>query len=234
MALWQEDVGEQKAMRAKAHTRVVPASSGSVSDLGSPMERQVGRLLGYLRLHIALLGAVILGATCAGAGAYMWTDEAGVVHFSDTPAPGARKVQGGRISTVHSEGARLDRMEGDIPFTWRQGAMIVKGAVNGAPARFIVDTGASIVVIPPAVAEAAGIATEQASRLLLQTAGGVVQAPQVRIRRLVIGPVERRDVAAVVQPIGNDPALGLLGMSVLGAYHVEVDRTRQVLRLRLR
>ena len=39
-----------------------------------------------------VLFAIIFGAGVAAAQAYKWTDENGVVHFSDRPAPGAEEI----------------------------------------------------------------------------------------------------------------------------------------------
>ena len=184
-------------------------------------------LLAAARLALAL---ALLSPAAAHAGLYRWVDGAGTVHFSDTPHPDARPVHPRRLDAVPAR--RAPYLE--VPFVRARGAMIVEGEVNGVPARFVVDTGASVVVIPPAIAAAAGIATRGAPRARMETAGGAVSVPLVRVRRLVVGPLVREDVQAAVQRVSREADLGLLGMSVLGAYRVEVDQARGVLRLHRR
>ena len=175
-----------------------------------------------------LLAGLLLSAPAAlQAKLYRWVDEAGVVHFSDTPHAGAQEVRPQRVETVPARKAPFL----EIPFVRRRDAMIVQGEVNGAPARFVVDTGASVLVIPPAVAEAAGISLRGVPRVRMETANGLVEVPTVRVQRLAIGPLVREGVEAVVQRISRDPTLGLLGMNILSDYRVEVDQARSVLRL---
>ncbi|RME80450.1 MAG: DUF4124 domain-containing protein, partial [Zetaproteobacteria bacterium] len=110
---------------------------------------------------------------------YQWTDEAGVVHFSDVPRQGARpKATKPLGSTTGPGAARVV----EIPFVREDGVMIVRGEACGVPMRWIVDTGASVVVVPPRVAEAARAAP--IGRAKLDTAGGPVRAPIVRLCRV--------------------------------------------------
>ena len=107
--------------------------------------------------------------------------------------------------------------------------MLVQGRVNKVPARFIVDTGANLVVIPPAVAARAGVRTRDAPMLTVRTAGGEIRAPKVLLDELAVGGVRRSGVAAVVQKVAADEDVGLLGMNFLSAYRMSVDHAAGVL-----
>ncbi|MDQ7010376.1 MAG: retropepsin-like aspartic protease [Mariprofundaceae bacterium] len=143
-------------------------------------------------------------------------------------------VHAGSLSTVTNPAFNLGKGRAQVPYRTVGNAMMVEGRVNGVAVRFIVDTGASFVVIPPVVARRAGIETAQASRVSVQTANGLVQAPLVNISRLEIGRLSQRQVSAVVQRISPDGQTGLLGMSFLSAYQMTVDQSHSMLLLEVR
>lgn len=176
-----------------------------------------------------LLAVGLFWATSAMAGIYSWTDADGRVHYTDRPVPGSHAHHGGGISSVENPDFNLAGFRRRIPFREQHGSMLVGGSVNGIPIRFIVDTGASLVVIPPAVAARAEIRTEGAPRVELQTANGRVRAPRIRLDELRLGPLGRRNVDAVVQRISDDGQTGLLGMSFLDAFRLTVDRDNRQL-----
>jgi len=100
------------------------------------------------------------------------------------------------------------RRRGDSHFTAR-------GEVNNTPMSFLVDTGASTVVLKPADAARAGIDTSRLSyTVAVQTANGTAYAAPVRLRSLSIGPIALADVEALVSKPGNLNE-NLLGMSFL-------------------
>lgn len=90
-----------------------------------------------------------------------------------------------------------------------------RGAVNGEPISFLIDTGAGAVVLTHEDAEAAGIDTASLSYSVpVATANGVTTAAPVRIESLKIGDLERNRVQAMVaRP--NALFTSLLGMSFL-------------------
>ena len=98
--------------------------------------------------------------------------------------------------------------------------------VNGGNITFMVDTGATIVALSWADARAAGIdpASLQFTETVM-TAAGPVKAASVRIGRLAIGSIERRDVAAGVLPEGVEGSrLGLSFLDTLSSYEISGDR----------
>ena len=101
------------------------------------------------------------------------------------------------------------------------------GAVNGRPVRFLIDTGATGVALSYRTAEAIGLPVEDlAFDRRTRTANGVAAVASVRLERLEIGGIVRRDVRATVSSPG---ALGvnLLGQSFLeslAGYERRADR----------
>lgn len=89
--------------------------------------------------------------------------------------------------------------------------------VNGAPTRFVVDTGASAIVLTQADALSAGIATEElifSGRAI--TANGQVETAPIRIDTLRLGELEDANVRAVVN--AGEMRESLLGMSYLNRF----------------
>lgn len=178
---------------------------------------------------VLLLAALALMPAAANAGIYTWTDAGGAVHYSDTPVHGATPVPLGQGNTVANPHYNQAALRKQIPYRDVQGQMHVAGRVNGVPVDFIVDTGASLVVIPRAVAAQAGI--EAAGSTRLQTANGMMDAPVARIRRLSVGALRADGVRAVVHDVDASGRMGLLGMNVLGGYRLTVDHDRHLLLL---
>jgi len=136
----------------------------------------------------------------------------------------------GGLSVVPNPSVNLDSLRSAVPYFQSGGSMVVAGSVNGVPLHFIVDTGASLVVIPPAIAEQAGLQAETGQMIRLQTANGQVSAPMVNVETIAVGELTRRDVTAVIQNFA-DGHTGLLGMSFLSAYKMTVDHENQLLLL---
>jgi aspartyl protease family protein len=79
----------------------------------------------------------------------------------------------------------------------------------------LVDTGATTVVLKPADAERAGIdLSTLAYTMPVDTANGTTFAAPVRLKSLSVGPIEVRDIEALVAAPGNLKE-SLLGMSFL-------------------
>jgi aspartyl protease family protein len=98
--------------------------------------------------------------------------------------------------------------------------------VDGTPVHFLVDTGASGVVLSPEDAERIGLVLgDRDFTLTMRTAGGFVRAAPVSLREVRIGALSQRDVEAMVNavPIGVS-LLGLSFLSRLDGYRVEGDR----------
>lgn len=92
----------------------------------------------------------------------------------------------------------------------------VAATVNGRSVDFLVDTGASVVALDRAAAEAIGIDTQAlAYTSRVMTANGMARAAPVMLGSIRIGAIERENVEAAVMDREGD-GLSLLGMSFLG------------------
>ena len=104
------------------------------------------------------------------------------------------------------------------------GHFITTGVVNGVSLRFIVDTGATSVVLPSADARRAGVNYLAGARSFTQTANGVVAVYNVKLDVLRVGDITVNNVdAAVIE--GDKLPFALLGMSFLNRMEMRRDGT---------
>ena len=94
----------------------------------------------------------------------------------------------------------------------RQGHYTVSGLINNAPIDFLIDTGATEVVIPAGLAERLNLARGRAKRA--STANGPVTVYQTNLEKLSIADLHFDNVSGVINP-GMRGNAALLGMSVL-------------------
>lgn len=162
------------------------------------------RNLGKMVQYAAIWGFIFLGAIVAVA---LWQD------IRDDIAPRQSVLQGGAIEVPRAP----------------DGHFYLTLDVNGVPTRFVVDTGATDIVLTRADAAAAGIDTD----LLIfsgraNTANGTVEIAPTRIETLALGDVVETDVRAVVN--GGEMDESLLGMSYLNRFsRLEIAEGRLVL-----
>jgi len=106
------------------------------------------------------------------------------------------------------------------------GLFYVNAIVNGAPVRFLVDTGATVIVLTPDDARRAGVGVESgAFSASAETANGRTSMARVVLDEVVVGATRTRALgAAVVQ--GNLPVslLGQNWLAQLGSVTIAGDR----------
>jgi clan AA aspartic protease (TIGR02281 family) len=127
-----------------------------------------------------------------------------------------------------------DRDMSTIRMDRSRGGWIADVVLNDARrARFLVDTGASVTVLSPELADALGIVPSPNARTMrLQTLAGQTEAPLVAISSLRLGELEARDVIAVIHDtVGLD---GILGNTFLARYTVTLDARQGLLTVRRR
>ena len=129
------------------------------------------------------------------------------VNLSGAPTPGA----GTRIVLTADRG----------------GHFLANGSVNGRVARFMVDTGATMVAMSQRDAERIGLNFQNAPQGMVRTANGDVPAHKVMLDSVRIGDVLVRSVDAVVLPASMDHVL--LGNSFLTRF--QMKRENDVLTL---
>lgn len=110
----------------------------------------------------------------------------------------------------------------------RDGHFYASGTVNGHPVRFMVDTGASMVVVSEAVAQAAGLRGGQAT--VFRTANGDLHGRVVGSVQVGVGPVEVTGLRVGVGLVGGDSDKALLGQNFLSRFNITLSGNEMVLR----
>jgi aspartyl protease family protein len=169
--------------------------------LVASQRRNLGRMVQYA----AVWSFIFIGAIVAVG---LWTD------IRNTVAP---------RQSVMMEGARIEvpqHVDGHYYLTLE---------VNGTPIRFVVDTGATDLVLSREDARRAGIDPDAlifSGRAL--TANGTVDTAPVTLGTVALGPAADTDVRAVVN--GTDMEDSLLGMAYLQRFdRLEISGGRLVL-----
>lgn len=109
--------------------------------------------------------------------------------------------------TVKKNGAVVVNLERN-----RYGHYVTSGFINNQQVEFLLDTGATDVVIPEAVAERLGLEKGRPARAM--TANGPVTVYQTRLDQLTIGGIRLTNIKASINPAMSPPGI-LLGMSAL-------------------
>jgi aspartyl protease family protein len=110
----------------------------------------------------------------------------------------------------------------------RNGHFYLDGSINGAPLRFMVDTGATYVSVSEAFARGAGLPRGVTG--YFNTANGSVQGEVVKGQSVRAGPYELLGLSVAVMPAGG--VEGLLGQNFLRRF--DVSQSGGELRLRPR
>lgn len=126
------------------------------------------------------------------------------------PAASAPAPQAAAASPPAKPAAQGDRL---VFLADQRGHFVLDVAVNGAPLRMLVDTGATFVALTPQDARAAGFSPRDLAFVgAARTAGGVVRVAPITLSEVSLDQVSIYDVrAAVIENLG----MSLLGMSFL-------------------
>lgn len=163
-----------------------------------------GQRAGRVMLIIAWLLAIALGTWLFG----NWQDG----RHNPNQVPQSR----------HGEGFIEVRL-----ISGKGGHYLLNGQINAEPVTFLLDTGATQVAIPQAVAERIGL--EKLAPVQVNTANGTARGWRTSVASLQLGDIQLREVAAIIVPNmeGNEV---LLGMSALK--HLEFTQRDGTLVLR--
>lgn len=96
----------------------------------------------------------------------------------------------------------------------------VEASVNGSPAQFLVDSGASVTTVSPDLAAAADLATGMRIASV-ETANGNVQMPVVTANQFNVGRIARADFTMFVNNADDTNVLGMNFLSSLSSWRVE-------------
>jgi clan AA aspartic protease (TIGR02281 family) len=209
------------------------------------------------RIAYPLVALLVSWALGASAEIYRWTDESGTIHFTENieEVPLAHRE---RARPATSAGAR-DRIQRIAPTASAPAAMSSEMARAGAPsatdkrvyrirvapgmggmrvnvrlddrvvAPFLIDTGASDVVIPQAVAQRLGIEVgPDTMKARYGTANGVIESPVVLLDSVELQGARANDVRA---SISASMPIGLLGLSFFNRFTYRIDATAGIVTL---
>jgi aspartyl protease family protein len=200
--------------------------------------------------------ALLLAPLAAAAEIYQWTDEQGRVHYTQSlsQVPARHRSQAelralapqkpARLQTYSSPaapapggsapraaaGKRAAGREVRVSVARAGTGMVVNVLVNGSVnAPFLVDTGATDVLIPASLAKRLGIQTGPESRSkTYRTANGVVTQAAVMLGSLDLGGAVVENVPASISP---SMEIGLLGLSFFNHFTYHIDAAAGVLTL---
>ena len=102
------------------------------------------------------------------------------------------------------------------------GHYFTPGTINGRQTSFLVDTGASSIAMSSADADGLGLSYKDARKVKVNTASGVSDAFEVKLRSVAIGSVKVSNVDALIIE-GVYPITILLGNSFLSQVEMKVE-----------
>jgi predicted aspartyl protease len=190
--------------------------------------RLLGRLLPTPRVLVAgigVAGLIALGAEPRGVAEehlYKWTDEQGVIHFSNSSLP-RRYAGDAEVRTpLPAHVAPTRRSTGAvIPLVSEDRKKFVRARLEGTRSTqevmMLVDTGAQMTLINEELAEDLGAEFVEEAGIVGVT--GVAPGWMGKLRRLELGDRELRDWTVMVGPV---PGLVLLGLDVLERLRLSV------------
>ena len=183
----------------------------------------------------ALIGAAIIprqgGLKTAARNATIWIFiilllVAGYTLRHDLQQIGARVTGGlipGRpVSTQTADGSLQVELGKSL-----NGHFVAQTMINGSTIRMLVDTGASAIVLSEADAQKAGIDLATLSYVVpVRTANGNTVAAPIRLDRVSVGDIERRNVSALVAREGalDQSLLGMSFLNMLQRFEFSGDR----------
>lgn len=99
----------------------------------------------------------------------------------------------------------------------------LRAEINGVPADFLVDTGATLTAVSPGLARRAGLEPREGGiPVRIETANGAVAAELTTIEQLTFGNVTASGIDAVIAPnLGRTNVIGMNVLSRLGSWRVE-------------
>ena len=187
------------------------------------------------------------------AGIFSYQDDKGAIHFTDDISKIPEEFRGTESSFRKRKESRQTHRTTPTPFPSKPPEIIfspleevqvpltpvsgrnflVDVLLNGrVKARLMLDTGASFITLSEKIGQKLGIVNNSFSaEMPFNTAGGEEWMPLVALQTVSAGGAQSQLVEASIGKQIKDID-GLLGMSFLGDYRFEIDRTNKLLTLR--
>lgn len=134
-----------------------------------------------------------------------------------------------KLGVVSAAGFAESKTSGNVTLYADRGFFYSDGKINGAPVRFLIDTGANAVALSSQAAERIGLDYRREGRRgIASTAGGMVPMYSLKLESVTVGDITLYDVdAGVIE--GSHPTDVLLGMSFLGRVEMKRDGNKMEL-----
>ena len=118
-----------------------------------------------------------------------------------------------------------------VRFAPSANVILAEATVNGVKGRFIIDTGATLVALTPRFAKKADLENAMSTKISLQTAGGLKFGRLFHTEKIQLGGVTAHRVPAVLLEDELGGVDGLLGMSFLSRFSVQLNQQSGTLSL---
>ena len=161
----------------------------------------LGSLMSRREPWAKLVKVALMWVTIFGAGFILFT-------FRDNLGFVAQRLKAEALGTPVVEGRTVR-----IPMAI-DGHFWVDATINGVPAKFLVDSGATVTTVGNALAIEARLDREQARDQLVRTGNGIVKVSSARADTIEVGSIERRNQRVYV---ADNDDLNVVGMSFLSS-----------------
>lgn len=184
-----------------------------------------GMLFGAIRGVVIIAIAVVLGRSASLDHEQWWAESVFIPKMDEVVAYSRPYLPADLAKFVD---------DADRPTTTRKitlypnpnGQYLVNGEINGKPVEFLLDTGASLVMLPESLAAELGLS--RGEPLEVMTAVGKSTAYRVELDTIRVGNIEVREVRGAINPAASENQV-LLGTSFLRHINYQHDRNSLVL-----
>ena len=161
----------------------------------------LGSLMSRREPWAKLVKVALMWVTIFGAGFILFT-------FRDNLGFVAQRLKSEALGTPVVEGRTVR-----IPMAI-DGHFWVDATINGVPAKFLVDSGATVTTVGNALAVEARLDRVEAREQLVRTGNGIVKVSSARADTIEVGSIERRNQRVYV---ADNDDLNVVGMSFLSS-----------------
>jgi len=159
-----------------------------------PLGKTVRMVLAWVLIFAALFAIFALRDDFRALGSRLWA-----------------AVTGADSQEVHGNELRIAMAD--------DGHFWANGEINGHSARFLIDSGATVTTIGPALARDAGVAPD-GDRTMVETANGIAQVDRASAN-VTLGPIARRDLRVFIAREDATNVIGMNFLSTLSRWSVE-------------